>query len=394
MANINPVGPVVRGDFFAVIGNAIAIPKKAKMVFRSPGAEVEVTPNLVRPHWVLRARLPNTVPLGHQTLQLKAGGWSSDQVPINVMGGAKPTVRLLYPGAQKASPYTIALVANPAIASKNASQFRADPIMTERSSFHDAVGKTLRVLLTLKEDILRQFETNIEFLTVFDGSAAPGDQTALAIDATVDFEEILEPRRAKVAPFLGPHGVNADVVFLLSGEPVQRAVARPTTDSQAQTTKLAYGGHAKPQGHFPTVPGSIVLPLEVLEGALDPTAIHEFCHAAASSDEGRVIDLYVDEDDGSGLFTVNKKWRDLVGGNIPNVPDAFVTAVGTDFASDKKRNSVGYENTWTSYHPELVDKKRVNLMDDFNFSKDPKKCRLDTLTYAWLSKRLQAKINR
>ena len=394
VGNLTLVGPAIRSDFFALTGTAI--PKKVKLVFTSPGSQITVKPTLVRPHWVVRTSLPSNIPLGQQVVQLVSGSTPvSAPLQINVTADAKPDSRALHDPAGVQAPYTIAILANPAIKAKNRQTFRPDPLMTDRPRFQAGVGIVLRALLTIKEDLLRQFETQIRFVTLFAPSANPVNKNALVADADIAEEDFLEPRLDKLVPYLDQQSVSADVVFLLSGEDGAHAVGRPTNDDLAQTTGLEYDGVRRPQGHGTAVPGCVVLPLNIIEEEFDPTVLHEFCHAAASADQGRVIDLYNDEEDGSGELFINKRWRKKgAAGDIPAIPGGFVTALGTDFRSDKKRNGVGYDTTWTSYHPETKEKKRLSLMDDYTFPGNGTKCRLDKLTSAWLTERLRAKLNR
>ncbi len=77
------------------------------------------------------------------------------------------------------------------------------------------------------------------------------------------------------------------------------------------------------------------------------------------------------------------------------MPNNFGTYNGTSFNSDPNRDALGYPATWTSYHPQLADTTRPNLMDNYWLSFDtPRRCRLDQLTYAWLRDRLVAKLGR
>jgi hypothetical protein len=202
---------------------------------------------------------------------------------------------------------------------------------------------------------------------------------------------MLDPRPDRVAPFLQGYGVVADVVFVLhDDEQFDLARSQFTTDDPVRaSTAFNCDGAARVHGHFALTPGAVALPL----GADSPTALHEFCHAASDYGNGLVIDLYVDGalPGNVGSFTVNKKWRNR--SNDP-VPPGFATYQGTNYSSDPNRDGEGYDNGWTSYHPQLVSVRRVNVMDDYYLSGSPAECRLDKLTYAWLSDRLRAKVTR
>jgi hypothetical protein len=120
------------------------------------------------------------------------------------------------------------------------------------------------------------------------------------------------------------------------------------------------------------------------------TALHEFGHGASDFTNGSVVDLYVDG--AAGGFSPNKKFRAQA---TDPVPTDFATFNGVDYPSDPSRDAIGYPATWTSYHPQLIDGTRPNLMDNFWLSFDtPRRCRLDRLTYDWLRDRLLAKLGR
>ena len=105
---------------------------------------------------------------------------------------------------------------------------------------------------------------------------------------------------------------------------------------------------------------------------------------------GLVTDLYVDGTR-SG-FVVNKKMRAKA---TDSIPDNFATYRGATFHSEQKRDGRGYPDTWTSYHPALVDTTRPNLMDNYwKAVSHIQRCRLDGLTFDWFADRLRAKILR
>jgi hypothetical protein len=147
-----------------------------------------------------------------------------------------------------------------------------------------------------------------------------------------------------------------------------------------------YDGVNRQHSRFPDIPGSTAIPISVNQTGM--TALHEIGHAASDNNNGGVLDLYNDLIFG---FPVNKKARANAGDPIPI---DFATYNGTNYLSDQTRNSIGYPNTWTSYHPELIDNTRPNLMDNYWFAIDPTQCRLDELTYDWYRDRLNAKLSR
>ena len=200
------------------------------------------------------------------------------------------------------------------------------------------------------------------------------------------------PRRETIQTFLTDRGLATDVVFVLAGSAIyERATTSPTTDdSDAGGPLFAYDKFKGVHGRFPSIPGMVALPMGALKG---PVALHEFCHAAADTENGLVIDLYVDGDLPAfplGL-RVNKKWR-----NLPTdvVPQDFATYQDTRYATDPHRAGLEYAPGWTSYHPVLTDAARPNLMDIYGLDENPMACRLDQLTRQWFVDRLRAKLSR
>ncbi len=389
--NICPIGRAVHNDFYSISGTGI--PKEAEIVFESDSIEVTVTPDLVRPHLVFVAELPSAIPLGRNIVRLQASGWSSDAVPIDVFTGTHDTVRVLYSGAPKSQPYTIAFVANPAIESKEGGSFSTDPVLTNRPGFHDAINYCLLNLLTVTEDLLRQddIDAYIRFITIFDSTQNVSDDNSLAREH-ISISNMMEPRRNKLNDFLARYSEVADMVFVLHGSTShRRASAWATNDKTGPSTSYTYDGTDRVHGHFPRIPGSAAIPISVNQTGL--TALHEFCHGASDFNNGRIKDLYVDWAP-TNSFIINKKIRVI---NTIPVPYFFSSYHGTNYLSDQNRDSIGYNSTWISYHPPLIDPSRPNIMDNYwyvGIGDDPLHCRLDQLTYDWFSDRLKAKIFR
>ncbi len=383
---ISPVGPVVHDDFLGICGTGI--PAGAQAVFQSAAATVTVTPELVRPHWVLISRLPTAVPPGRNMLRLQAPGWVSGTVPVEVSAGPRARVRTLYPGAPKTAPYTIACVANPAIEAETGGSFTADPVLTDRPGYHATVLFCLRNLLTVTEDVLRQAELDRQIRVV-----SVADETLPAVAANALAHELspnlMETRPARLNGFLSRFGIQADVVLVIHGSTIHdRATAWFTTDDNARPgTAFTYDGVSQTHRHYASIPGSAAIPTSV--DVTGPTAIHEFCHAASDWNNGKIVDLYIDPLPTG--FVVNKKARAHA---TDPVPATFATCNGTTYNSDPNRDALGYPASWTSYHPQLIDATRPNLMDNYWLTTDHMLCRLDRLTYAWLTDRLRAKILR
>ncbi len=375
----------VLDDFFTVSGNALA--DDVVVEFDGPAAVVTVTPDLVRPSWVLVARLPGVLPAERHLVRLRSPstGWSSGAVPVEVWAAPPERVRRLYTGAPKEAPYAIGFFACPAIRT-NAGALVADPVIADRPAFHAAVARSLDNLLRSAEDVLRanNLEAAVQFVCVHDETRALVDAFALVQE---DSTNMIEARRDLFRGFADDYLVAADVGFALSGSATHtRSTAWFTTDDAGRPgVGFTYDGAAFSHRRFASVPGTVAL--STTAGGL--TALHEFGHAASDFNNGMVDDLYVD-----GLrpgLQVNKKARALA---TDPVPPNFAAYDFTEFASDAARDGLGYPATWTSYHCELLDPARPNMMDNFWFADDPRLCRLDRLTRAWLADRLAAKASR
>src|SRR5579862_377419 len=371
-ANICPMGPAITNDFYTVSGSNI--PPGVQLVFTSATGTVSVTPQVIRPQFVFVSELPAAVPLGRNMLHLQAGGWSGDAVPIDVTNNPPLERRVLYSGGLRDNPYTIVFVANPAIidASGNTT---ADPVLTNRSGFHDTVRYCLKCLLTLNESYLYSGnrDAGIRFVTIFDPSRTPSTATTLVKG---DAPNICEPIRDVIGPFVINYTEEADIVYAITGSTIyNRASAWFTTDDAGRgTAGFTYGGVAHHNGLFASTPGTIALPLDADQTG--PTPLHELGHAASDFDNGRVIDLYVDG--GAGPFNINKKFRAK---STDPVPASFDNYNGTSYQSDINRDHLGYPAGWTSYQALLADDSRPNLMDNYWFAfDDPLKCKLDGLT--------------
>jgi hypothetical protein len=382
--NICPSRATVN-DFFTVSGATLA--DDTVIVFDGPSATITVTPDVVRPDWVLIAQLPATVPATRQTVHLNSAsaGWASDAVPIDVSVGPPEFVRRLYTGAPKDSPYTIAMIASPAIRT-NAGTLIADPVTSNRPSFQAAVAFVVDNLLRSTEDVLRNqgLDRDIQFVAVFDSARTILDSVALVQE---DNTNIISPRRDLFAGFYAGYAGSADVSFALSGSTTHTRSSAwfSTDDSSKPGVAFTYDGVSYNHGRFVSIPGTIAL--STTAGGL--TALHEFGHASSDFNHGIIDDLYYDGCR-SGL-EVNKKCR--VSSTDP-IPAVFATYNGVSYNSDQKRNSLGYPIGWVSYDCELLDAARPNMMDNFWYADNPRHCRLDKITYAWLTDRLAAKVFR
>lgn len=375
----------IHGDFFVVSGSGL--PADTRVVFDGPVATVTVTPDLVRPNWALVSALPAGVPVGRQTVHLESpgSGWSSESVPVEVGAGPLSFVRWLYTGAPKANPYTIVLVANPGRRT-SAGALVADPMVGDPARFATAVATSLTTMFTVTETVLQAFERSVALAIVRDATVAITDSVSLVQE---DSTNIVSPRRDLMNGYLRGYRLAADVVYAISGSPDHtRSSAWFTTDDATRAgVSFTYNGTAFSHGRFASIPGSIALGTPVDPTGL--TALHEFGHASSDFNNGKIDDLYVD-----GLrsgLEVNKKAR---ANATDPIPAQFATYNGTAHNSDQNRDGLGYPATWTSYHCALLDATRPNMMDNYWLTANPLQCRLDEVTFAWLSDRLAAKVGR
>jgi hypothetical protein len=388
--NITTVGDTIHHDFYSVVGSDI--PPDATLEFSTSVGVLNIAPTFIRPHLALVARLPSSLPLGAATLRLTSPSTPpSNTVSVTVLAGPAQTVRLLQAGEAKARPYTVVFIANPGIQAAVGSAFTADPILTNRPGYHSVVGHSFRNLFGVAEDLLRQgnIDARMRLVSVFD-STRPAD-AANSLAHEVPLSNIMETRRSVIAPFLSTFGIVADMVFVIHGSTTHtRASAWFTTDDATLAgTAYTFDGVAHTHRHFPRIPGSAAVPVSV-----DPTGltiIHEFGHAASDFTNGKVIDLYTDGGDGTGLV-INKKFRTAASNPVPS---DFAVYNEINFAADAARDGLGYPASWRSYQPVPTDSTRPNLMDNYWLAfDDPQLCRLDQLTYAWFCDRLNAKLVR
>jgi hypothetical protein len=376
----------VQQDFFSVSG--ASLPSDTVVEFDTPSSIITITPDVIRQDWVLIAQLPASVPALRCTVRLRSpsSGWTSQGVPIDVSSGTPEFVRRLYTGAPKDSPYTIAFIACPGIRTDAVGTLAVDPVISNRASFHAEVSFAIDNLLGSAEDVLRQngLDRNIQFVTIFDASLLVADGNSLVQQDTTN---IISPRREVFNAFMGGYGVVADVAMALCGSVTHtRSSAWFTTDNPARgSVSFTYDTGSFVHGRFADTPGTVAL--STTAGGL--TALHEFGHASSDFNDGMIDDLYYD-----GLrdgLEINKKARGL---STDAIPATFASYNSTAYASDQTRDGIGYPVTWTSYDCELIDPTRPNMMDNFWLADDPRRCRLDKLTHAWLTDRLHAKVFR
>jgi hypothetical protein len=376
----------VINDFFTVSGRNL--PDDVVVEFDGPASVVTVTPDFRRPDWILIERLPTSVPAIRNEVRLRSAstGWVSETVPLDVSDGPPEFVRRLYSGAPKNRPYTITFVGNP-ILRQTSGNLVADPLMSNRSSFHRTVSRSLDIMLLSGEDLLRAngLDRHIQFTCIFDATRSFSDSNALVQEVG---DNTVSPRDEKFRSFTDGYDVDSDVTYAVCRSATHtRASAWFTTDNNnGPTVTFTYDGTNRTHGRFASAPGTVAMSTTL--NALTP--LHEFGHAASDVNNGMVDDLY--EDGNRGDLTVNKKFRAK---STDTIPTAFATYNGTSHNSDQNRDGIGYVSTWTSYHCELIDTTRPNLMDSYgSAASEPRRCRLDRLTYRWFTDRLAAKVFR
>ena len=149
MAEFTAVGDAVQNDFFVVTGSGF--PDNLQLLFETAAGTITVAPTVVRPHFAFVAQLPASVPTGRHWLRLQHGG-TTESIPVEVTARPPDTVRVIYSGTPKPSPYTIVFVANPAGESQAGGTFNADPVLANRVSYHNAVAYCLQNILQETED--------------------------------------------------------------------------------------------------------------------------------------------------------------------------------------------------------------------------------------------------
>lgn len=298
-----------------------------------------------------------------------------------------PIITVLQPGdTSKPHPYTIAIVANPALETSSGSgTFIPDPILGDRPGFDAAAKYVFDVLFgrlpAQAEQLLAdpQLGPRIRVVKLFDSGLPPTDANALVSQFAPN---IAEPRRDQFKPFLAVYQISADVAYAVTASPTHnRASAWFTTeDTTLGGVPFLVDGVAFTHWHFCTIPGTVGLPIS----SHSMTALHEFGHAASSFSDGMVIDQYVDNTIGLN----NKRGRPI--------PAAFGTLDAVTYHADRTRDGLGYPASWRSYHPELTDPAAPSLMDNYWLAPAgiPEKCCFDRLTRKYFFDRLTAKLSR
>lgn len=293
---------------------------------------------------------------------------------------------VLRPGAAKANPFTICIVANPALEIPwNSGNVVQDPIIGNLPAFQAAatyIDSSLFCLLPgEKENVLADpaLLPSIRVVSLYDDTLPVDLNNALVGQDGVS--DILVARRTAFAPLLNDYDIRADVYYAVSASPTHtRASAWFTSDDDSQPgVPFTLDGEALLHRYYYTIPGTV----GIHSTSTSLTALHEFGHAISSYSNGQILDLYVDSPAGLN----NKTGRPI--------PALFCNYQGAAYASDPIRDTLGYPAGWMSYHCELADPGCPAVMDDYWLSpKGPEACLHDEVTKMFIRDRVAAKIGR
>ncbi len=297
-------------------------------------------------------------------------------------------VTVVRPGAAKAAPFTIAIVANPALErGLNSNTFAPDPIMQDPGAFQ-ACARYIETALFgglpgQAEPMLGDpaIAPHVRLVTVFASNLGVSAATSLVAEDGYGDGALLIARRRIFDPLLVPLGVVADVAFAVSRSVThRRASAWYTTDDDTKPgVPFQLDGVTLYHRFARLIPGTVAIHYT----AASLTALHEFQHAISSYSNGSITDLYVDSDPAVN----NKHGRPI--------PAQFGRYAGAAYRSDPARDSLGYPPNWRSYHAELVMPARPAIMDDYWEGKPhPVNCENDAITRRFILDRIHAKLRR
>lgn len=296
------------------------------------------------------------------------------------------------PGATKTEPFTICIVANPALETPwKSGMFAADPILTKKSDFDAAVQYIDDCLFAgvpgIQEQLLNDpaIAPNVRLITIWDPSAVV--QASNALVGLDSVSNILIARRNEMKAFVAGYSISgvpiaADVIYGVSSSNTHnRASAWFTSDDDARPgVGFTLDGVPLVHRYYCQIPGTIALHSSVS----DVTPLHEFQHAISSYSNGQIVDLYVDSNP-----AINCK----VGRPIPST---FGTYNSNSYVTDSARDTIGYPASWRSYHCELIDSRFPAVMDNYYQAStgNPLDCQNDKITRVFVIDRIKAKLAR
>jgi len=294
---------------------------------------------------------------------------------------------VLRPGnTTKPDPFTICLVANPAIeAPWESGQFIADAMPGDAAAFDAAVNYAVDCLFGALPGQAERFLAdprlgpNIKVVSLRVTGLPVEDANALIGEAQM--LEAVVPRRTQMAAFVRRFEIEADVIFAISASLLyRRASAYAATDDDASSgIPFVLDGVTKSHRHRSEIPGTIAMH----QTTRSLTPLHEFGHALGSFTNGEITDLYSD----SSPAVNCRRGRPI--------PNQFATLDGHAFASDHQRDGIGYPAHWQSFHCELLDPGNPSVMDDYRqATHSVLDCQHDAITRRFLTDRLLAKVGR
>jgi hypothetical protein len=192
-----------------------------------------------------------------------------------------PILKVLRPGdgTSKPNPFTIVILANPALeAPWNAGTFLVDPITANEPTFDLCVQFTqdalFRTLPQQREILLGDpaITPHVRVVSLFVAGLLAEDANALVAQDGV--RNLLVARRSVVVPFLARYHLAADVVFAVSASPSHsRASAWFTSDDDAGPgTPFTLDGVTRYHRHNNLIPGTVAIHTRTRP----MTALHEF----------------------------------------------------------------------------------------------------------------------
>jgi hypothetical protein len=296
-------------------------------------------------------------------------------------------VNVIRPGdLAKPNPYTIAIIANPALeVSWRSGVFVPDPILKSLAAFQAAVVYIdSNLFATLPGQVERlladpAIQPNVRVVSIFDDTLEPDQASALVGEDSKS--NILVPLRDSFAPLLAKYSIEADVAYAVSASSTHtRASAWFTSDDDSKAgVPFTLDGRGLVHRYNWLVPGTVAIHAT----ATSLTALHEFGHAASSYTNGAVVDLYVDSPPGLN----NKTGRPI--------PAGFAVYQGAIYKSDPVRDGLGYPAGWQSYHCELLNPACPAVMDNYYMSSSGAlACQHDAITRVFLRDRILAKMGR
>ena len=373
------------GDFFVVLGHDFTSGTEIAFTPSAGGRARMVTPTTTLEHLLLVDRLPDRIPLGGVTVDVRRpDGIRSEPVAATVVAPpADPLeeLTLITPGSGFDG-YTILIAANPVVQRLNGTLV-ADPIIANRARFHRAVARIVRSLYGQRESLLRPYARDIRIIARFHADPIVA---ANALCQRLP-GSVTQPVWQRFDAYLTAAGFQAtgaqavDVLYAVTtATSYQRSWAFGGGDQGAGPT-WRIDARTGTHGRRPREVGAIAI--YEGRGAEDTTPLHEFVHAASDGYNAFLADLYLDG--GPDPTFVNKRWRATAGTTVPR---HFALVDGVAYLSDRGRK---YPSAWRSYHPARIDPTQPNLMAGYSTRDRPQ---LDLFARRFLRDRLEAKLGR